>query len=126
MPQAGPSRPPGLFETMNPFFSQAPPASSLSGSFAGTNPSSTLNPPPGLLPTVGQGGPNLQQPATMKGGLDPTLDFLLSNNQLQSPNPISLGGLIPSQSAAVEPEDQTQSILNFLFNSGDHTSQAGV
>ncbi|KAL7538964.1 hypothetical protein ACHAXR_010005 [Thalassiosira sp. AJA248-18] len=117
MPQAaGPSYPAtsSMFETMNPFF-QVPPQS-FNNDFISDNSSASLNQQyPGLLNPV-QDGVNLQQ-------TDPTLNFLFSNNRMESTNkPASTNALNILATSAAEPEDPSESILNFLFND---TSQAG-
>lgn len=117
MPQAGPSySTSNLFETMNPF-AQAPPPS-FNNNFAAAN-FSGLNQPPGLLNPAQ--GVNVHQPPNR--GLDPTLDFLLNNNNMiKSPDELAssnaLNLMVPS---AAEPDDQSESILNFLFESNDTT-----
>mmetsp|Transcript_22021 Transcript_22021/g.47871 ORF Transcript_22021/g.47871 Transcript_22021/m.47871 type:complete len:1002 (+) Transcript_22021:272-3277(+) len=117
MPQAGPSySTPNMFETMNPFV-QAP-QPSFNNNFTAAN-FSGLNQPPGLLNPAQ--GVNVHQPPNR--GLDPTLDFLLnSNNRIQSPDELAssnaLNLMVPS---AAEPDDQSESILNFLFDSNDTT-----
>mmetsp|Transcript_32989 Transcript_32989/g.60820 ORF Transcript_32989/g.60820 Transcript_32989/m.60820 type:complete len:358 (+) Transcript_32989:327-1400(+) len=134
MPQAGPSYPASsMFETMNPFAQQALPPS-FNNDFIAAHSSSGFNQPPGLLNSA-QGGVNLQQHGllnsaqcgvnlqqhTSNNGLDPTLDFLLNNNStIQSPNELATSNafhlLVPP---AAEPEDPSESILKFLFESNN-------
>eukprot|EP00580_Thalassiosira_gravida_P017469 CAMPEP_0201656914 /NCGR_PEP_ID=MMETSP0494-20130426/324_1 /ASSEMBLY_ACC=CAM_ASM_000839 /TAXON_ID=420259 /ORGANISM="Thalassiosira gravida, Strain GMp14c1" /LENGTH=1034 /DNA_ID=CAMNT_0048133637 /DNA_START=421 /DNA_END=3525 /DNA_ORIENTATION=- len=134
MPQARPSSYPAssMFETMNPFFVQAPPPS-FNNNFIAANSSSRLNQSHLLnLPNQG-GGVNLQQHTVNKGGLDPTLDFLLNhNNQIQAPYELrgssnNLNLLIPpSATEHHETEDPSDSIMKFLFEpSNDASSGAG-
>ena len=125
MPQAtGPTTNPttfNMFETMNPFAQVPPQTAPFSSNFlpASSSSASLNQPPPGLLnPTMG--GVNFQhQPLNNGNGLDPTLDFLLSNNAMQSMNKPSstsaLDQLVPSV-AADQSEDPSESIMNFLFN----------
>ena len=130
MPQAaGPTTNPttfSMFETMNPFAKVPPQTTPFSSNFLpASNSSASLNPPhPGLLnPTMG--GVNLQhQP--LNNGLDPTLDFLLSNNTMQSmnkPSSTSALDLLVPPVAADQSEDPSESIMNFLFN--DTSSHSG-
>lgn len=123
MPQAGPTYPASnMFQTMNPFFQQAP-SPFNNDMFAPTHYSSGLNqpPPPGLLNAAH--GVNLQQPSI--NGLDPTLDFLLNSNRIQTPDDLASSNafnlLVPN---TAEPNDPSESILNFLFDSND-SSRAG-
>lgn len=134
MPQAGPSNYPAssMPETMNPFaqaqLSFVSNNAIIPGASSGANGS-------GLLNTVTQGsGVNLQQHALKKGGLDPTLDFLLNSNSpiptpgqlLGSSNALDL--LTPPMATAVrhEQEDPAESIMKFLFDPGnDAQSRSG-
>ena len=113
IPQAVPNYPSSnIYETMNPFVQQAPlPLSFNSNYFVASSPSKFDQ----------HRGVPFQQPAP-NGGLDPTLDFLLGGSRMQhspddlvSSDPFNL--LLPS--AATEVEDQSESILSFLFNSND-------
>jgi hypothetical protein len=139
MPQAGLPSYPGatsnMFETMNPFAQvPAPPQSNFNNGFMGTSSSSS-----GLMNIMAQ-GVNLQQHQQQRsnnGGLDPTLDFLLRSSGVQPNNnnnnhmPASLSNsaldLLMTPAAASEPEDPSESILNFLFNDvAGSSSQGGM
>eukprot|EP00578_Thalassiosira_sp_NH16_P000857 CAMPEP_0181131376 /NCGR_PEP_ID=MMETSP1071-20121207/30391_1 /TAXON_ID=35127 /ORGANISM="Thalassiosira sp., Strain NH16" /LENGTH=1073 /DNA_ID=CAMNT_0023217563 /DNA_START=168 /DNA_END=3389 /DNA_ORIENTATION=+ len=122
-----------LFETLNPFAQQhasmMPSFSNNNFISAAPNSESGLNqPPPGLLSTPAQGGVNhFHQPHSgTNKGLDPTLDFLLSNNRQTAPDEIATSNafnlLVPSSTA--EPDDPSESILNFLFDSTNHDSSS--
>jgi len=134
MPQAGPSIYPAssMFETMNPFFVQAP-QPSFNNNFIAANSSSRLNQSHLLNLPNQSGGVNLQQHTVNRGGLDPTLDFLLNhNNQIQAPNQLlgssnDLDLLIPPPTTEhYETEDASESIMKFLFEpSIDASSGAG-
>lgn len=138
MPQAGPgylTTPSNMFETLNPFFAQAPPpTSSLNNNFFATNhPSLGLNQPPGFAVNtasrVGVSLPHHQQQVANKGGLDATLDFLLNREGIRSPDDLASSNafdlLVPAAAAGPD-EDQSESILNFLFEPNDAAaSRAG-
>ena len=107
----------GPFETMNPFVQQQ---ASLPLSF-NQNYFTASNPPPGL-------NQQHQQYVSNVGGFDPTLDFLLSDGlRSQQPTPDEMASsdhfnlLLPTSSVE---DDQSESILNFLFNSNNDSSRA--
>lgn len=115
MPQTGPNySTPNLFETLNPF-AQAP-----LPSFNNFTPANmlNLNQPPGLS-NAAQGAYVHQPP---NKGLDPTLDFLLNNNSMiQSPDQLASSNALNLMGpAAADPNYQSESILNFLFEANDN------
>lgn len=106
----------GPFETMNPFVQQQ---ASLPLSFD-QNYFTASNPPPGLN--------QQQQYVSNIGGFDPTLDFLLGDGlRSQQPTPDVMASsdhfnlLLPPSSVE---DDQSESILNFLFNSNNDSSRS--
>ena len=103
---------------MNPFAQVPPPA--LGNSFVASGNYSGLIPPPGLPPGMGQVNANSLQQAP-SGALDPTLDFLLSNSAMQQ---TSTGGMnLTGLPATLPPQDPSESILNFLFDSNHDASE---
>ena len=107
----------GPFETMNPFAQQQ---ASLPLSF-NQNYYTASNPPPGS-------NQQQQQYVSNIGGFDPTLDFLLSDGlRSQQPTPDVMASsdhfnlLLPPSSVE---DDQSESILNFLFNSNNDSSRS--
>ncbi|KAL3812175.1 hypothetical protein ACHAXA_011861 [Cyclostephanos tholiformis] len=112
-PQAGLSHPSSnIFGTMNPFAQQAPPPLFFNNDYFAVSNTSKTNHHIGVP---------FQQPAT-NGELDPTVGFLLGSNRMQHfPDDLASSDtfdlLLPS--AVSEAEDQSESILNFLFNSND-------
>jgi hypothetical protein len=113
LPTAGQNTPSSnIFDTMNPFAQQAPPPLLFNKDYFSASDTSKID---------HHRGDPFQQPAT-GGDLDPTLSFLLGGNRMhQTPDDLASSDtfdlLLPS--TLPEAEDQSESILNFLFNSNN-------
>ena len=132
LPQA--AEPGMMFETMNPFAAPATALPSFNNNFMPVNSSSSgLNQPlpPGFLNAAqGSVNNNLQQtnPAALSfflNGVAPGMQQSLLPNQLPpSSNSFDLLATAPSMSSQEPPQDPSESILSFLFDSNHNNNDA--